>query len=201
MRTDLAHRIGVRRRRACRPRSGPSTTTLVARFDVRLGEAAAAAPPASCGSSKYSGVVPLHAGRPVLVFARRPARRAEHRRGVACTDGDLGLDGLEIVPGERGLRAEAALRAARRRCARHDDEQVGAHRGEGLLDLRLGALADGDHGDDRGDADDDAERGEKRAHLVAQQRAERDAQGVQAGSRGRSSAARGSGSMTAGTGC
>ena len=32
------------------------------------------------------------------------------------------------------------------------------------LDLRLGAVADADHGDHRADADDDAERGEDGAH-------------------------------------
>ena len=86
---------------------------------------------------------------------------------------------VEVVPRERGLRAEAAVRAARGRRAGQHDEQVGAHRGEGLLDLRLRALADGDHGDDRADADDDAEHGREGAHLVAEQRAERDAQRVQ----------------------
>ena len=45
--------------------------------------------------------------------------------------------------------------------------------------VRLGALADRDHRDHRADADDDAERGQERAHLVAQQRAHRDAQRLQ----------------------
>ena len=40
--------------------------------------------------------------------------------------------------------------------------------------LRLRAVADADHGDDRADADDDAERGQRRAQLVAPQRAQRD---------------------------
>ena len=42
------------------------------------------------------------------------------------------------------------------------------------LDLRLRSVADADHGDDRADADDDAERGEHGAQLVlAQARARR----------------------------
>src|SRR5262249_27997018 len=53
------------------------------------------------------------------------------------------------------------------------------HGSERLFDLGLGALADGHHGDDRADADDDAERGEKRAHLVAQEGAHRHAQRLQ----------------------
>ncbi len=36
------------------------------------------------------------------------------------------------------------------------------------------AVADGDHGDHGEDADDDAQHGEKRPHLVAQQRLQRD---------------------------
>ena len=41
------------------------------------------------------------------------------------------------------------------------------------IELR-GAGADGHHGDDAGDADDDAEHGEQRAHLVARDRHQAD---------------------------
>ena len=42
------------------------------------------------------------------------------------------------------------------------------------LDLGLGAVADADHGDDRADADDDAEHGQQRAQEVPAQRAQGD---------------------------
>ena len=41
--------------------------------------------------------------------------------------------------------------------------------GDLRFDLRLGAVADADHRDDRADADDDAERGQDRAQLVPAQ--------------------------------
>ena len=47
---------------------------------------------------------------------------------------------------------------------------------DAICALHLGARAraDGHHRDDRADADDDAERGQQRAQLVAQERAHRD---------------------------
>ena len=112
-------------------------------------------------------------GRPVqlvtddrLVRAKLRRRRF-HRR-------HLGPDRREVVPRERGHAAEAAERSARGRRAGHHDEEVRAHRREGLLHLRLRARADGHHRDDRGDADDDAERREERPHLVPQHRPECD---------------------------
>ena len=49
----------------------------------------------------------------------------------------------------------------------YDHEGVGADAGEGALDGEGRAVADLHHGDDRRDADDDAERGEQGAHDVA----------------------------------
>ena len=51
-----------------------------------------------------------------------------------------------------------------------NDEQVRAHVVERLGELDLGAFTDGDHGDDGGDADDDAERRQQRPAFVARQR-------------------------------
>src|SRR6185369_9663960 len=48
-----------------------------------------------------------------------------------------------------------------------------------LFDLGLGAFADADGEDDGADADDHAERRQERAHLVAHERAQGDAQRVQ----------------------
>ena len=55
--------------------------------------------------------------------------------------------------------------------ARYDHEGVGAYAREGALDGEGRAVADLHHGDDRGDADDDAERGEQGPHDVPPERA------------------------------
>ena len=47
-----------------------------------------------------------------------------------------------------------------------DGQQVGAQRVDPVLDRLLGAGAQRHHGDDRADADDDAEHGERRPELV-----------------------------------
>ena len=117
-----------------------------------------------------------HRRRPVELVADDRLVRAELRSGCLHR-WDLAPDGREIVPRERRHAAEAAERAARRRRAGHHDEEVRPHRGERLLDLRLRAGADRHHRDDGGDADDDAERREERAHLVPQHRPERDEDG------------------------
>ena len=135
--------------------------------------------------SKYSGDVPVTLV--VQFWSSLTTGMLERSDGAAAfTVRDLGADGREVVPRERRHRAEAALDAARARRAGQDDEEVRPHRGERLLDLRLGARADRHHRDDRADADDDPERRQERAQLVPEDRAERDAEGVDAGSRGRS---------------
>ena len=48
-----------------------------------------------------------------------------------------------------------------------DHQQVAAQAGDLFRDLDGGAAAEGDHGDDRADADDDAEDGQERAQDVA----------------------------------
>src|SRR5690606_14293558 len=65
---------------------------------------------------------------------------------------------------------EVHAAAAWRACRTHDEE-VAAELGDVLLDLLRGARADGDHGDDRGDADDDAKQCEERTQRVAAYRA------------------------------
>ena len=88
----------------------------------------------------------------------------------------LFADRGEIVPRHRGHRSKPARDAARGGRSRKNDEHVGAHRRERLLDLRLGPRADGHHRDDGADADDDAERRQERAQLVAEDRAQGHAQ-------------------------
>ena len=120
---------------------------------------------------------PVDDGQPVAVLADDLPGGVDPRRDELHV-GDVGLDGAQIVPGQGGKRAGAGLGAAGRLGPRRDDEDVGAHRSERLLDAGPRPFADRHHGDDGGDADDDAQRGEERAHLVAQERAPRDAHDV-----------------------
>ena len=71
----------------------------------------------------------------------------------------------------------ARAHAGRSGGAGNHHQQVGAEAVDLLLHCGVGALADAHHGDDRGDADDDAEHGQRRAQLVAPQRAQRRAHG------------------------
>src|ERR1019366_2305562 len=115
------------------------------------------------------------ARRPVRVVAHERLRRPEHGRGDLHRR-HLRPDRVEVAHGQRRLRSEPALHAARGRRAGQHDEEVRPHRGERLLDLALRAGADGHHRDDRADADDDPERGQERAHLVPQDGAQRHAE-------------------------
>ena len=73
--------------------------------------------------------------------------------------GDFVADRERILDGQRAGGAEAAAHAAGGEIAGKHADDVLAQAGDGRFHLRLGAVADADHGDDRGDADDDAERG------------------------------------------
>src|SRR5205085_11201314 len=58
-----------------------------------------------------------------------------------------------------------------------NQDHVFAETGDLRFDLRLRAIPDADHRDDRADADDDAERRQRRAQFVSAQRAGRDFEG------------------------
>ena len=116
--------------------------------------------------------------RPVAVFGDdlagacgRAARRSGRRRRRSRMARRSSQVSVGSVPAP-------ALRAARRLRARRHDQHVGPHRRERLLDAGARPLADRDHRDHGRDADDDAQRGQQRPHLVAQQRAQRDADDV-----------------------
>jgi hypothetical protein len=64
----------------------------------------------------------------------------------------------------RVARAHADARAGN--TARQNNNQVAADRGNLFPDSLLGAGSDSHHCDHRGNADDDAEHGERRAHSV-----------------------------------
>ena len=120
--------------------------------------------------------------------------RAGHgRRAVLRAADDAEADGRHRRHGRhrRARRARARRRpaaerlgAARRAAgpdalARHDGQQVAAHAGDVRRDLRRGAVAERDHDDHRRDADDDAERRQRRAQHVAADLAKREDDGVE----------------------
>ena len=160
----------------------PSTATLapVATSDSVKQRAAGGRPVAD---DEVVGRGALHLGVPVLPLGHRPgrasaaaARRARPpapRRGWRVRSSQVRVGWLPAPPRTPPARLEPERTISMLR----------AHRLERLLDPRLGARADRDHRDHRADADDDAERGQERAHLVAQERAHRDRRGrVAAGS-------------------
>ena len=63
---------------------------------------------------------------------------------------------------------DAARMAVAEALAAHDVDGVAAHRIDVFDDLLLRAVAQCHHGDHRGNADDDAQHGQERAHLVGQ---------------------------------
>nr|WP_293251655.1 hypothetical protein [Nannocystis sp.] len=118
----------------------------------------------------------LGAGGPVLAVAEQLHALADARRDPGHPR-RLAGDRVDVVPGDRRLRAGPAAHAALLRRARAHDQHVGAHLVERALHLGLRALADRHHRDHRADADDDPQHREERAHLVAQQRQHGDAEG------------------------
>ena len=106
---------------------------------------------------------------PVLIAELGLAGLADEVTDLA--DGHaLALDRLRVVGCERGGAAGARAHAARRPRARQYHDQIGAEPFDLLAHRVIGALADGDHGDQSRDADEDAEHGQGRPHHVAPDR-------------------------------
>ena len=106
---------------------------------------------------------------PAMIWA--PLRTS----GLTADDaGDFPRHGQGVFDRQRAGAAEAAVDAAAVDAAGKDLDDVLAEGGDAGLDLGLGAIADADHGDDRAHADDDAQHGQRRPHLVPAQRAEGD---------------------------
>src|SRR5205085_1666626 len=91
---------------------------------------------------------------------------------------DLFADRLDVRVRELRVRAEPGPRSRGRRRAGEDHQEVRPERPELVLRLQARAFADSDRGDDARDADDDAERRQQRAQLVAREGAEGDFQDV-----------------------
>src|SRR5437868_5105018 len=73
--------------------------------------------------------------------------------------------------------APAGANAARGRAAGKNEDHVFAETGDLRLDLRLRAVPDAYHRDDRANADDDTERRQRGAQFVSAQRSGRDLEG------------------------
>ena len=115
---------------------------------------------------------PVEHCRPVVVARHHLAGAAQ--LGSSCLHFlDLALDGVGVVLRQRVARARAHARSARGHRAGKQHDQVRAERLDLFLHTRLGARAHPDHGDHGGNADDDAEHGERAAKLVDPQRAQR----------------------------
>ena len=93
---------------------------------------------------------------------------------TAATPGTSRAIASRVLHRQRAGAAKPAVDAAAVDAAGEDHDHVLAQRGDARLDLRLGAVADADHGDDRAHADDDAQHGQRRPQLVPAQRAEGD---------------------------
>ena len=110
---------------------------------------------------------PAHAAVPVAVVADELAGDVHRRRDAADEVAELALDRLRVAGGHSLARTHAAPHRALPVAVWEDHHQVVPHRRDLLHHHRRGALADRQHRDNRGDADDDADAGEERARLVA----------------------------------
>jgi len=108
-------------------------------------------------------------GQPALIAGDGRERPRGTRRDFRDT-AQFARDGFGV--GEAKLRGFGALHADA--LTGPHDEEVRAQARDIGRHARCRALADGDHGDDRGDADDDAEHGQGRAQQIAPDRAHRE---------------------------
>ena len=113
------------------------------------------------------------AGAPV-VFAGRDLRALADFRADGQHAGNFVLDGEGVFHRKRAGAAETGKNAAAVDAAGKNLDDVLAEGGDARLDLGLRGFAEGDHGDDRADADDDAEHGQHGPHFIPAQGAEGD---------------------------
>ena len=124
------------------------------------------------GDRRVVGGDALDVGHPVLAGIFGLAHLPD-QVGDLSDRGGLAPDCLGVADRQGRGAARAAAGAKRRHRSRLDDEQVGAETLDLLAHGLVGALTDGHHRDQRGDADEDPEHGQHRAHLVAHQRLHR----------------------------
>ena len=114
-----------------------------------------------------------NAGEPILIAGRDLCGRDN----FFADGGDAGHfapDRFGIFDFQRARAAPARANAARGRAAGKNQDHIFAETRDLRFDLRLRAVADADHRDDRADADDDAERGQHGTQFVSAQGAKGD---------------------------
>src|SRR3569623_1947985 len=166
---------------SCAVSTGMNTRTSMScprvtptRFDVCLGEERTEVRMEIAHRLEaFVGADDLHVAHAVLVLdgcAAHHHRRHRHQQPRSL------FECMHV--GERELlhAGRHVPHAGRLSLAGNDDEQIGANAHELFSDVILCALADRDQHDDRRDADDHTEHGEKRAHLVRCKCVECDAQ-------------------------
>ncbi|MPL92315.1 hypothetical protein SDC9_38413 [bioreactor metagenome] len=116
---------------------------------------------------------PVHRGRGRDI-AMQHVRAVRHRRRDAV--------GIGLQRDHRGIRGHQRLGLAgiarAKAGARPHGDRIGAERGDVLQNLRLRARAERHHQHHRGDADDDAEHGQERAHPMREHRLQRHREGL-----------------------
>ena len=111
----------------------------------------------------------LNIGGPVLI-AHLHLAHLPHQIGDQRDGRRLAADRLRVGDGQRRRAAKARPRAAGQHRARKHHREIGAETLDLLAHRRVRAIADRHHGDQRGDADEHAEHGQRRAQLVASDR-------------------------------
>ena len=115
----------------------------------------------------------VHRRRRIVGSVHGLPRTVYRRRNEAHIAGLL-ADILQVTEPERFHVVGAEPHAAPHVSARMNHNHVRPHLADLRLDAPFGALADGQHGDDRRDPDDDAEHREESAQLVVAERPDRD---------------------------
>ena len=119
-----------------------------------------------------AGGGPVDPRRPVLIAVNHLGRTVVHG-GHIGNGRALPGDGFGVVLRQGGLRAASHPEAAGGAAPRHDDQEVAADACHLLGDPFACAGPDGEHRDHRTHADDDPEHGQRGAHLVDPEGAER----------------------------
>ena len=105
---------------------------------------------------------------PVLVAIDNLIGAVDRRRDVIDIL-DFLLDGLGIIIFQLLAGTSCGTDAALIGRTRRDDEHIAAQAGNGIGDVLAYAHADGNHGDDGANADDNAQHGKNGAQLVGQE--------------------------------
>ena len=111
----------------------------------------------------------LNIGGPVLA-AELHLAHLPHQIGDQSDGRRLAADRLRVGDGQRRGAAKAGPRAAGQHGARKNNSEIGAETLDLLAHRRVRAIAHRHHRDQRGDADEHAEHGQRRAQLVASDR-------------------------------